>query len=334
MEEAKSAHLGLPVNYCYLCFRWMDQIKWAAHCAEHLSEPPPVDYGLFTVSKIVLWPGRCPFCLVDPNHPPQKRWRNWECMQTFRKHISQHIESVKRWPAQCPLPQCSQTRLTSSTEMMGHMADVHHINLMDRVNSRLNRTSAALGDRECKDNAESKNGLSPTSASTPSEQMIENESYFAEDRSSNIESRLLDPKSLDSAAYSVDSKTEDLGELFHLDFASWISEDPENEIATCDVLDPVSLNQDGIETQDTDNNTLHTIDPRLFYAHLGQEQEALATYSILDGTGVTEPVVLSDTTPEMNDAGGCPSFQATENEADLPPAKRRKIETGEMSFSV
>ena len=116
------------MRYCYFCDVWWRPDQWDEHCSTHMRSAIDQDCGIFLVRRLLIKPGFCPFCLVNPLPAPKIRWNNYIQHSSLSRHIRNvHIQVASQWPLPCPMPICLATPLSTPDACEDHLQTIHGI---------------------------------------------------------------------------------------------------------------------------------------------------------------------------------------------------------------
>jgi hypothetical protein len=126
-QQEAMAKLQDKVKYCYLCFEFVAEGQWSAHCQHHLSSLDD-DCGIYCINhhteKFTVRPGFCPFCLSNQKLEPTLRWQFWTTPEQWASHVGSHIATLASAPVACPHSNCV-LNLPGKEKLLQHL-DIDH----------------------------------------------------------------------------------------------------------------------------------------------------------------------------------------------------------------
>lgn len=115
-----------PENGWYTC-----EFDWEDHCQlhiENLSTNPSTNLGHTRAYHAFTAGMQCPFCLVDEDATPSKRFTQYTDLGLFNRHLDVHKKKrCEEGSYNCPVPGCREALCLNYKELEIHFFDIHNL---------------------------------------------------------------------------------------------------------------------------------------------------------------------------------------------------------------
>lgn len=114
------------LTYCFDCAEFLPTRLYEHHDkVAHLANPDPL-CGILQWRKLLVRPGRCPFCMGNQK-PLQRHFHS----NSFNKHIEGHLKDIRTQDIKCPHTSCGGAQM-DRISFMHHLNKVHGILVSQR----------------------------------------------------------------------------------------------------------------------------------------------------------------------------------------------------------